>query len=151
MKINKILNNLSEKFYKGGKFRGEYVEVFKNPTLDEIRSACEEDYNYIRFVADKYKEDLYVWNGDILHMDIVKVVKEFNYSELKNKYFACHGVLDGRNVHVSDEDLADMGSRECERVCLEIINGDFDWLDMYNFDIDVLRESAEYIKFVDGF
>lgn len=46
--------------------------VFVNPTKDEIRELAKET-NSIRFIA--YQNVLYIWNGDMLHADMIKQLK----------------------------------------------------------------------------
>lgn len=76
-----VLEYLKESFYNGTRttptsWRGnggaKYIEIYKNPTPSEVKDILKDsDYKSIRMVSDS-KGNLYAFNGDALHKDILK-------------------------------------------------------------------------------
>lgn len=66
-----MIHILPEEFYIGFKdYSGNYVEVFVNPTLKEIREAvAASSRGSVRFIADAVDKNLYVFPSDALHLD----------------------------------------------------------------------------------
>ena len=57
-------------FEGGKKLYGDkmYVEIFKNPTLTEMKALVPRGYDhYIRFIIFPKTKELYLFNGELLH------------------------------------------------------------------------------------
>jgi hypothetical protein len=72
--VEKIERFLLEAYeYTGDVFYNKKIKespVFSNPDWKEIMEVYNLDTNSgIRFIADGYKNKLWIWNGDITHMD----------------------------------------------------------------------------------
>lgn len=73
---------IQEEFLTGGKIGGDYYEIYINPTSDEIAELGD---NY-RVVIDTKDKKVYVTDSELLHQDMVKVIKtegelqDFNYT-----------------------------------------------------------------------
>lgn len=146
--IREILIKLNEEFYGGFKVNGEYVEIFKNPSKEEIRDVANDNRfgeSFVRFLALYDIEDLYIWSADILHDEIDYKLDFVTYDEMIDKYFSSHGSFSGSEILIEKQDLDDLyNSKVRERICREIIDGKYDWLSRYYFNIDVMKESAIY-------
>ena len=70
---------LSEKFKTSYEnIRGEYVEIFEQPTSSELRSISKiSQYDRIRLaVTDKAKPNLYAWSAELaIHFDVQTMSK----------------------------------------------------------------------------
>lgn len=75
---------VNEKFLKGFKFAPEgYKEIFVNPNWSEINDAIKNSYrSEARFgVEDKPNGNIYVWDSEITHERMAKVVRfDFGFS-----------------------------------------------------------------------
>lgn len=81
----KFIDLLDEKFKMSDEIRGEFVEIFENPTPSELREiskgskgnlAAEISKGAIRLgFVDNKKGTMYAWKGDVLHPYVVKKVK----------------------------------------------------------------------------
>lgn len=98
-----ILNKLSillEAFYQGAKIGSRYIEFFINPSSYEVDEIAKNaDYNSVRISGD-IKGNLYVWDGNVLHvamaskvkfdMDVALVADLIGKKEGKNHYDIYH-------------------------------------------------------------
>ena len=66
------LRELCEEFKDGIKKYGKYYEIYKNPSHDELRDMYKKMITPIRYIYDKKKEDLYVFDSDLLHMTVAE-------------------------------------------------------------------------------
>lgn len=137
LKIYNIFNNLSEEFYKGFEHSREgYVEIFKNPELGEIRDVIDKDGN-LRFYASSYREDLYIWNPNILHYEIAK---QLGVGEMQEYGIESIAELRGNKVIYDIDWYQDSKLQE---VSYEILEREYDWLKRYSWDIKYLRDSVD--------
>jgi hypothetical protein len=62
--LNRILN---EKYLETQKLSDHVIEIFKNPTKDEVKDVCLLDPNYFscRGVILNDTQDLFIWTSDI--------------------------------------------------------------------------------------
>jgi len=73
------LKNLLEEFVDSYKWGKRYIEIFRNPTPKEMRSATTEDtiagQQYIKFVAVLKDKSVYVFGSTAFHDNVVKRLK----------------------------------------------------------------------------
>jgi hypothetical protein len=75
-----ILKSLLEEYHSGHTANGNYVEVFKNPSLLEMRKLGDK----IRFIADPSNHKVYVWDARLaLHHDIERKIGNFDNLDYK--------------------------------------------------------------------
>jgi len=87
MKFLEYLKIINEEYV--GSVKGEFVtdtfiggqsEVFKNPSLKEMREAATSGQShwkgFVRFIADFKNQNLYVFKADTLHIDVAKMLKK---------------------------------------------------------------------------
>jgi hypothetical protein len=83
-KTMNFANLLNEKFHKGFRFSPEgYKEIFVNPTTSEINEVVRSSYrSEARLgVQDKPKGDMYVWDSEITHERMLKILRfDFGFS-----------------------------------------------------------------------
>lgn len=118
---------------------GKHIDVFKNPSRSDIKDALGDEigggYGEIRFVADRDYKDVYIWNANtsLFHIDVIndlnlgyvyKGIAEYNAGDLE--------------VRIGESNV-----EEDDRLLLDILNGEYDWLDKYNFDLSVVKDYAE--------
>jgi hypothetical protein len=88
------------------KWKGGYTEVFKNPTLKEIRDIIKDSgIKSIRFFIDFVKKDIYCWKADTIHNEVNNLLlKNDVYLEWKNHIRGSALIKDGklRLENVSD-------------------------------------------------
>ena len=138
--LRKILYNLKEEFVTGYEpvIGLDYVEIFKNPTEQEIREMVFEQSNKIRFIADKDKREVYIASG-------YKTYHEDMADELNIDYeikFSGKGEFDGRkikNLEMGNETFYAIG----EELAEDIVKGDYDWMEDYNFKLSDYKEELK--------
>ena len=68
---------LIEKFIGAGKnWRGEYYEIFQNPTKREMKTIADLNNGDFRFIADAKKKKLYIFSTEFHHSDAWAVIAE---------------------------------------------------------------------------
>ena len=78
---------LTERFFSAGHFgygrTKQYTEIFQNPSTKELGEipSWRGPYSSVRAVID-FKKNLFVWDSDVLHSDIIKIVSPDNYNNL---------------------------------------------------------------------
>lgn len=129
-RLKKYLNSVEEEFVIGYRdLFDNYKEIFKNPSRKEYLEITEEDRNF-RFIADKNKKDLYVADVGVLHEDIQKQIgMKTHYFDL----FSGIAFFEGNYINISYDNL------NCN-IDDEILEGDYDWVRKYKFDIRKLKE-----------
>lgn len=151
MKINSILSRLEEKFHssKNSQFGG-YVEIFKNPTLDEIKVSLRkadpnfgEKNSHLRFLAIKDREEVYVWNPLVTHVEVEKDVK-MKFREMKDYNIAGMAELINNRLVPNFKMMDSVISRRKSEIVVEIKNGEWDWLEKYHFDLSELERDSLY-------
>lgn len=138
---------LEEEFYKGAESRyGKYVEIFKNPTVQEIKSIEEEtQVGIVRFIADKESRDVYVNASEILHSHMVKEIDELQKEDILEK-FSGIGYVDGNKIIASElaGTYREAGTDEySEKISSDILEGEYDWLENKNFDLSEVKFELE--------
>ena len=128
--------------------RGEFRELFVNPTIKEIKSID----NYVRYIIDLENKKLYVWDGDyLIHTQMVRrIQKQYNilkdvpitsnetaYIETLDKYIQGHTRLN-QDHHSDLYDYMLLGhamKKDDFIVCSEkfqtLYDSDMSWLNKY--------------------
>jgi hypothetical protein len=112
-----------------------YCEVFKNPNRSEIR-ACS---NLIRFSADAYHEDVYIWKYDAaFHRD---VLPEIGLLNRENLVWCIHGVAQnlGSMYKMIDSDSLITMSRSdgaIKKLLGSLLSLDWSWTLRYHLDLE---------------
>lgn len=143
--IEGIITNLNEKFFISTESRyGDYIEIFKNPKMDEIKSiATKRDrYKSVRFFIEKNRRTIYIWNPEAIHKD---VAIEFGYSfeEMKNKNLAGVAILQGSKLIFGHSNIATIDKYRRRELSEEILNGEYDFMEMYYFDLDPMKVDCQ--------
>ena len=66
------LRELCEEFKDGIIKHGNYYEIYKNPTYDELRDMYKEGINPIRYIYVIDEKSLYVFSAELLHKYVAK-------------------------------------------------------------------------------
>lgn len=149
--LKKLLSEIKEKWYSGTKSNqnGDYREIFVNPSKSDIKDI--EEFggfrfgNGFRFIADKYKKKVYVGSGDVFHMTIAEEIGMDNH-EMINEHFAGIGKKDGNKIKANGfTDAYEISAfRESyANLCIEIIDGEYDWMERYNFNLKYIKDLAK--------
>ena len=144
MKIDKILENLNEKFYKGFKHKHEgYTEVFLNPSLKETREVASLSRGFLRFYASSVHEDLYIWNSEVLHHEIENVIgirvglmQEWGIQSIAE-------LKDGKVKFAIDWYGDNVNNKVLYNACIDVLDGKYDWLSKYGWDMGYMKETAK--------
>ncbi len=81
MTVKQLLDNLlKEEFKNGYNIDGKWVPVYSTPLKYEDKKDLVE-IGDLRFIADYEKDELILWDSDILHYDVAKVT---GYGETYN-------------------------------------------------------------------
>ena len=155
MKLKEIL----EDFVKVIGLRGEYYEIFVNPTFQELKDLSKA----VRFITNKERREVYVADSMVIHEEIMReIIDKFPQSDWKGavlqNLFGI-GKNGGGEVEITrfndvwdfyrDKPLDTYKSdkydekEELNQVCLDIVFGEYDWLERYNFNINAIRRKAE--------
>lgn len=149
-KIDYIINNISEKFINSIGWKGKTFEILENPSRDEIESILD-DYDTLRFIADSRKKNVLIFSSELLHF---QAVRKFNididvdnftgvaYYENGKIVSDIEDVIGGKYMGVNYFDTSDLQKFISEK----IIEGDYDYLKRYHFDINHLKnDSSKYV------
>lgn len=148
-RLKKILSDIKEKFVDGKEpLRGDYTEVFINPTQQEIEDSLREwgEYPNIRFLAVKGSKDLYVWNPDLIHKDVTDIVG-MSFEEMKENNLAGVAIYINKKLIFGMSNIASMDKYRRRELADKILSGEWDWLERYNFDLEPMKDDCE--KFLD--
>ena len=151
MKLKRVLSDIKEDYFASVRsVMGDDVrELFVNPDRSELRDLIEETGDiYVRFIADKRKEKVYLSSSDVVHVDIAMSVG-YSYNELHESdyLFAGTGIYKEGYVEVNYFGDTQKGERTIKRLSKEILEGNFDWMEKYPFKMDKMEEIAR--DFVD--
>lgn len=132
--------------------KGEYREIFVNPTPNEINDIIEyggvREKDDVRFIAIKNSRDLYITSADVFHRTIVKEVDELREGDaIKN--FSGMGSVNSDKIKVSY--LSDLINNKATKgqkwdISKDLVEGEYDWLENYNFNLEYIKEKAEKMK-----
>lgn len=148
MKLKKILSDMKEEFYKGAESSvdiGEYREIFKNPTQQELNSLEEETGRYtVRFVAVKEEQNVYVASIDVFHEDIAYKIGIKGIREALDNFAGIGEIYEGNvDVYGLSDNYMDYSDKK-EQLYKDIGEGKYDWLEeKENFRIGEIRREAE--------
>lgn len=153
MNVESILNNIYEVYdFTTKDYKGNMVEVFKNPTKKELMDIVPDSSGtgvgsstlLGNFKRDKvrylvYKDDVYVWNTEnmYLHQDLAND-KGFGIIDDIDDLFA--GVGRYKSGKIRDYNIKYITDKTKE----DIRDGKFDWLRRYNFDLKPMKDSLKY-------
>lgn len=146
-RIDMVLNNLSEKFYKGLNFNvhGDdyYYEIFKNPNKSEIKDCLRANvwgasYDALRYLAVKDTGEVYIFHPDITHNSIKHEVG-ISFEDMKEKNLAGVAEFKGNKLCPRYE-LMDIVTKWRRReIKKELDEGVWDFMERYYFDLSELR------------
>lgn len=154
LELNKILSNIKEEWEVGGKLgvSSEYSEIFSNPEKNEIRDIMDmSGLDTFRFIADGERRKVYTASSDIYHY---KIAEEMGLgSDYEFRMFSGKGRWDNGKVKVVEyadslnysDDLR-YDPKYLERageLYKEVIEGEYDWMEKYNFSLDAIKEVSE--------
>lgn len=150
MELKRILSDIEERFYKGDNVRGEYYEIFKNPSLDEIREVLNDKYEgdeEIRFIADYQEEDVYIASTELVHSDIADLSDlAWSSSVVDKRYFPGIAYYRGTELEVDVYFLeCSVGLYNVEKIIDDVLNGEYDYLERYYFNVNKLKREVEEI------
>lgn len=154
MKLNQILKNLREEWESSTDSMqgGEYREIFVNPTKQELRDLEEfSGMSTVKFIADSDKREIYVTSSDVYHYKIAEEVglnSNYEMTKYSGKGNISGGLVeatafcDALNFNRQLKYEPDYLER-AEEIYSEIINGEYDWMEKYNFDLSVVKERSK--------
>lgn len=145
MKLKRVLNKVEEEFVAGkNPMRGDYTEIFKNPTLDEIEDSLREwgEYPNLRFLAIKNSRDVYVWNPSLIHKNVQNEVG-LSFKEMKYENLAGIAIYVNRELVFGMSNIASMDKYRRRELAEEILNNEWDWIEDYRFNIFPMKEDCE--------
>lgn len=157
--LKEILSDIEERFVSDTKSTegNDYREIFQNPSRSEFRDIV--DFSgrrmgdSIRFIAVKESMNVYCTSADVFHRTMVREIDEIDRMEGVYGNFSGMAELEGGEVEVSHwSDVFEMEGYFpfLYELCEDLINGDYDWMERYNFDLslikDVAREEKEFLE-----
>ncbi|MFW6007653.1 MAG: hypothetical protein ACOCP8_00190 [archaeon] len=130
IKKSKYYNTVEDHF-------GDIVEIFVNPTINDITDVKNSsgifDTNQIKFLIDQDSKQIYIWSG----------TKVYHHIELINKLG-----LNGNTSNIFNGAVEFNGGKFLlnSTNCLgydneKLLNGDYDWIEQYYFDLNELKNS----------
>lgn len=165
---------IPEKFITSQKIQNEYIEVFANPTLKELKSIAGDDINMgfemadkgepaFRYLADDKTKTVYAWPPYITHETFLRKSNLNLYPQMK-VYEAKTPVIIGTAIiigtktetistHFIDLLLEDEGFEyEVQERIISLITRDWSWADKYvgltkylrNKDYEGIIESGDF-------
>lgn len=140
MKLKQILSDIKEEFVTGfeDNYTDKYVELFRNPTRQEIEEIVDEEGN-LRFYTDKMLDNFYVWDGRVIHS---VVASEIGVSlKVMQNELAGKGVWNGRSIEI--ESIYDINANDRVRICKDILRGEYDFLEDHLVDLEGLKRIAK--------
>lgn len=145
-KSQRLLEMLNEEWVTGiERSRGAetfYYEIFKNPKPSEIKDLLDQSryYKGARFLADPKRKEVYVWSSDVLHS---KVFEHMGYSVsfAYGKFWAGTSDYFSGKFLVNKEELV-------KRVAKGLLDGDYDFMERYGFDLSLVKEEWWLDKFL---
>lgn len=82
---------LKEAFVDAKKVNGNYIEVFVNPTKDEIEDSITNDVNHnfesIRCFINIQTKEFVIFPGDVMHQDIKSIIIGMGWKNFNSKIF----------------------------------------------------------------
>jgi|WetSurSiteA1Bulk_404760.scaffolds.fasta_scaffold50049_2 hypothetical protein len=112
-----------------------YCEVFVNPDQKELRGCG----NYIRFTADGYRKDIYVWTYDTaLHRDVLPALDMLHR---ENLVWCIHGTaqfLGGKYGMIDSDSLNTMSVARgaVKKLLGSLLSLDWSWTLHYHVDLE---------------
>ena len=154
--MKKILKNLKEDWVTGKKIKiqmgRDYREIFVNPSRRELKDIMDlANTDVFRFIADKGNQEIYISSADVYHYDMAKEVGLGSDYEIH--HLSAKGVWNEGEVKVVE--FADALNYDrhlkfnekyhnrAEELYEEIINGEYDWMESYHFDLEILKKKSE--------
>lgn len=153
MKLKDILSNIEERWVVGTRSdaHGAYREIFMNPDRNDIRDI-EEFGGYrhgdnVRFIAVKDSQNVYVSSADVFHRTIAEEVDDLLDIGGVTNNFSGMGNIEGSKIEVTDfsDVFIEFEGYEMsfQTICEDILDGKYDWMERYNFDLGLIKEIAE--------
>ena len=146
MITSKYIIKLSEEYFNTKNIRGFDVVIYKNPTLDEIKSLRAVNSG-VRFIADAKSKKVYVWDANkSIHNDIFSSLVSWGAISWDNMDYYINGiasVFDSGRMTFTVWDFANRPGEinsEVRNYVITIMNQDWAWLDRY------IPGASQYIK-----
>lgn len=142
--IRSILENLKEEFHSGKESKwGDYTEIFVNPNMDEIRESLRERGTVtLRFLAVKRERKLYIWNPELIHKDAADEVG-ISFNEMKENNLAGVALFENNQLYFGQSNVASIDKYRRRELAEEVLNGDYDWLEDFYFNLNPMKEDCE--------
>lgn len=138
MKLKNILRDIREKWVASTEYLNEYVEIFKNPSKKEIIDLKSESED-VRFIALEGEGDVYVTHSFMFHPDLAE---ELGINEDYKDNFSGIGRIDrGVIIAYALSDVINLRKDKYNNLKEKILNGDYDWVERYNFDLSTIKEN----------
>ena len=150
MKLKDILSEIKEEWLSGttATIKGKYREIFINPTSGELRDIKEfggvREGDNLRFIAMKGSQDVYASSADVFHRTIVEEIDGLVQEDIWENFSGIGNV--DRNGMVNITGFSDFILKDKNYlydVCTDIVNGEYDWLALHNFDMSYIFTRAE--------
>lgn len=148
MKMIKASNikQLCEEYASVRRIRGQAVEIYVNPTLDELKIIASKKRNRIRFTANVLEKKVYVWDAMLaIHYDVLPVLGN-DYLDTRPNIIGGVVELNGNSAvmigwdnfyHLMD--VIESSNREnVIQFLTKLFSYDWTWMDKY-------FKSSEYI------
>lgn len=146
----RILNQLYEK--KVGEVKSPILknklEIYKNPTEEEVSEVVEREFQYLKFIADPRSRDVYIVKDFVEHDELARALG-FDKERYLIEKFPGTAKLRGDKLEVAgiamEYDSFDniWGLNRLEDLLTSIINGKYAWLQKYNFDLSEVKPRIE--------
>jgi hypothetical protein len=119
--------SLLEEFERGIKFQKDYIEVYSNPSRDELKELGD----VIRFVAHWPTKKVYVWDAYLaMHSD---VMDKMGLTKPWDKIDYLKGTMkqQGSGYEVIILTFGDLGGEKLRQLCQQ----DWSWTSRYGVDL----------------
>lgn len=133
------INYLCEEYFHMKRIRSHAVDVYVNPTLDEIKSVASKKRNRIRFTANVLEKKLFIWDAMLaIHYDVLPILGS-DYIDTKPNILGgiveLHGntaVMIGWDNFYHLMDVLNSSNRSnVEQFLLKLFSYDWTWLEKY--------------------
>lgn len=150
MELKSILNKVEEEWVMGTKATRakEYREIFKNPSKSELEDIIEFGGERLgsdfRFIAIKDGKDVYVSSADVFHITMTNEIEGLGSTDIYENF---SGIADWnrgivRVKHYSDFYYEEGFEKYLYKVSTDILEGRYDFLIKYGFDLSLIEEEA---------
>lgn len=116
-----------EEFERGFKIHNDYVEVYSNPTRDELKELGE----VIRFVAHLPSRIVYVWDAYLAMHDTI--LDKLGLTKPRDRIDYLKGTMkrEGNSYNVIILTFGELGGEKLRQLCQQ----DWSWTSRYGVDL----------------